>query len=130
MTRLNLRLNLALVAIYLFFNACWATGLYAADTTQKPPLSTSATPAAPLLWKVEGPHPSWLFGTAHTDDPRVATLPRAVTVALDGSRSFHPELEKTGGAFVAIGAGHLVGPRSVTELLRSRGWKITRVTTP
>jgi uncharacterized protein YbaP (TraB family) len=37
---------------------------------------------------------------------------------------------KHGGAFVAIGAAHLVGPRSVTELLRARGWKITRVNAP
>ena len=32
-----------------------------------------------------------------------------------------------GGAFVAIGAAHLLGPKSVIELLRARGVRITRV---
>ncbi|MSU25346.1 MAG: TraB/GumN family protein [Opitutus sp.] len=32
-----------------------------------------------------------------------------------------------GGAFVAIGVAHLIGPKSVIELLRARGYKITRV---
>jgi uncharacterized protein YbaP (TraB family) len=37
-----------------------------------------------------------------------------------------PWLRK-GGAFVAVGAAHLVGPRSVIALLRARGFKITRM---
>ena len=32
-----------------------------------------------------------------------------------------------GDAFVAVGAGHLVGPKSVVELLTTKGYKVTRV---
>ena len=45
--------------------------------------------------------------------------------------SWIPAIEKLhaeGGGFVAVGAGHLVGPASVLELLRARGFTITRVT--
>lgn len=41
-----------------------------------------------------------------------------------------PELEEiftTGGAFVAVGSDHLLGPKGVVEQLRARGWTITRV---
>jgi uncharacterized protein YbaP (TraB family) len=40
-----------------------------------------------------------------------------------------PDLEQlfdTGGAFVAVGAAHLRGPRGVVELLRAKGYTITR----
>ncbi|MBA3459710.1 MAG: TraB/GumN family protein [Deltaproteobacteria bacterium] len=33
-----------------------------------------------------------------------------------------------GGAFIAVGAMHLVGPKNVLELLEKKGYKITRVT--
>jgi uncharacterized protein YbaP (TraB family) len=35
-----------------------------------------------------------------------------------------------GGAFVAVGVGHLVGQQNVLELLGKKGYTITRVTTP
>lgn len=41
-----------------------------------------------------------------------------------------PKLEPilaTGGAFIAVGAGHLQGPRSVIDLLTARGYKTTRM---
>jgi len=41
-----------------------------------------------------------------------------------------PALEKlhaAGGGFVAVGALHLIGPKSVLELLEKKGFKITRV---
>jgi uncharacterized protein len=34
---------------------------------------------------------------------------------------------KHGGAFVAVGVAHLVGPRGIIALLRSRGFRIARV---
>ena len=43
---------------------------------------------------------------------------------IDRSRSSTP----TGGGFVAVGAVHLVGPRSVLELLAKKGYKVTRIT--
>jgi uncharacterized protein YbaP (TraB family) len=37
------------------------------------------------------------------------------------------KLHAGGGAFIAVGAMHLIGPRSVLELLRQRGFQIARV---
>jgi hypothetical protein len=47
-----------------------------------------------LLWKVEAPGaaPSHIFGTVHSDDPRVIVLPPPVRAAFEGSRSFTAEL--------------------------------------
>jgi uncharacterized protein YbaP (TraB family) len=36
-------------------------------------------------------------------------------------------LHAAGGGFVAVGALHLLGPRSVLDLLARRGYKVTRV---
>ena len=44
--------------------------------------------------------------------------------------SWIPALEQLfsdGGAFVAVGAGHVRGPKGVAELLRARGWTVTRI---
>lgn len=66
----------------------------------------------PFLWKVEGgPHPSWLFGTIHSDDPTVSSIPATVTSALDGSQSFHPEIELSPD----------VAPALMTKLFRPDG---------
>lgn len=49
------------------------------------------------------------------------------------NRAWVPQIEELhagGGAFVAVGAGHLVGPGNVLDLLRARGFTITRVTGP
>ncbi len=37
----------------------------------------------PLLWKIEGDNPSYIFGTIHYPDPRVTPLPETVTSKLD-----------------------------------------------
>lgn len=111
MTRLNLGLTLGLAAIYLFFSSGpWATRTGAAT----PPVARAGSAAAaaapqrglarPFLWKIEGPHPSWLFGTIHSADPAVATLPPSVTAALDASRSFHPEVELSADLAPALAA--------------------------
>ena len=36
-------------------------------------------------------------------------------------------MTRPGRVFIAVGAGHLVGPGSVVAMLRARGWKVTRV---
>jgi uncharacterized protein YbaP (TraB family) len=49
------------------------------------------------------------------------------------NRAWVPQLEQLhagGGAFVAVGAGHLVGPGNVLDLLAARGFQITRVGGP
>jgi len=45
--------------------------------------------------------------------------------------SWVPSIEAmhaAGGAFIAVGALHLCGPKSVVELLRERGYNVTRIT--
>src|SRR3569623_517295 len=45
--------------------------------------------------------------------------------------SWVPELEQlhaSDGGFVAVGAMHLIGKRSVLDLLRQRGYTVTRLT--
>jgi uncharacterized protein YbaP (TraB family) len=37
------------------------------------------------------------------------------------------QLHAAGGGFVAVGALHLLGPRSVLDLLAHRGYRVTRV---
>jgi len=38
------------------------------------------------------------------------------------------KMHASGGGFVAVGSGHLVGKRSMLDLLEQRGYKVTRVT--
>lgn len=111
MTRLNLILRGAALAIYLFLsNGGFTCHLFAAESAPSSSKSINSAVKAPhpanrpFLWKVEGPHPSWLFGTIHSADPLVATLPASVTGALDGSRSFHPEVELSADVAMTLAA--------------------------
>jgi uncharacterized protein YbaP (TraB family) len=66
---------------------------------------------------------------AADDDPGAARL--ADRLLLARNRSWIPALEKAhaaGGAFVAVGALHLIGEGSVVELLRARGFTVERAT--
>lgn len=38
------------------------------------------------------------------------------------------KLHADGGGFIAVGAMHLIGPKSVLELLQNKGYKVTRIT--
>lgn len=67
-----------MIAIYIFFMA----RLIANEGT-----------AAPLLWRVEGPHPSYFYGTIHSSDIRMKGMVPLVFKALDTCQSFHPEVE-------------------------------------
>jgi hypothetical protein len=49
--------------------------------------------AAPLLWRVEGPHPSFIYGTVHSSDSRVKAIAPSAIRAFDSCQSFHPEVE-------------------------------------
>lgn len=46
----------------------------------------------PLLWRIELPTPSYLYGTIHLPDERVTTLPDVVTAAIDGSGALFTEI--------------------------------------
>ena len=117
MTRLNLGLTLGGLAIYLFLSSALPPGV--AAEPPRPATSAQAAPpqkltprvsAHPFLWKIEGARPSWLFGTIHSADPLVATLPPSVTSALDSSRSFHPELELTADVAMTLAAKIFAAP--------------------
>src|ERR1051325_3410775 len=46
----------------------------------------------PFLWRIEGPVPSYLYGTVHVPDPRVLELPEVVRRALNASDVFNAEI--------------------------------------
>ena len=66
--------------------------------TQTPPTPVAAAPAVataserPFLWRLEGPTPSYLFGTIHLPDERVTKFGPAVRAALDGCDALFTEL--------------------------------------
>lgn len=54
-----------------------------APATPPPPATKPATAIEqPLLWRIELPTPSFLYGTIHVPDERVTTLPPVVTAAI------------------------------------------------
>ncbi|MHB8536021.1 MAG: TraB/GumN family protein [Sulfuricaulis sp.] len=57
-----------------------------------------------LLWKIEKPGvaPSYLFGTIHSDDPRVTALPPPVTAAFDACQRFTMEALIDGDGLVRM----------------------------
>lgn len=57
-----------------------------------------------LLWEIDrgGATPSYLFGTLHSSDRRVTTVPPAVDAALAGAQSFSMEVLAEGGASVSL----------------------------
>ena len=64
----------------------------------------------------------------------LAQFPGFVKALLENrNAAWIPQIEKLhaeGGGFVAVGAGHLAGPGNVLDMLRARGFTITRVTGP
>ncbi|MEZ6036063.1 MAG: TraB/GumN family protein [Planctomycetota bacterium] len=46
----------------------------------------------PLLWRIELPTPSYLYGTIHLPDERVTTLPAVVTEAIDSCGALYTEI--------------------------------------
>jgi len=57
-----------------------------------------------LLWKIEAPGaaPSHLFGTLHSSDPRILTLPCPVQRAFDGAASYTMEMIMNGSGIVSM----------------------------
>jgi uncharacterized protein len=51
----------------------------------------------PFLWRIDGPTPSYLYGTVHVPDPRVLELPEVVRRALDAADSFSGEIPLDAG---------------------------------
>lgn len=67
--------------------------------------------------------------TAGTGDPREAEFTRKSFT--DRNQRWMPKIERMirqqDGVFVAVGAGHLVGPEGLVNLLRRRGYRVERV---
>ncbi len=57
-----------------------------------------------LLWKIEAPDsaPSYLFGTFHTNDPRITTLPCPVKDVFDRASSYTMEVITNGAGIVSM----------------------------
>ena len=59
---------------------------------------TAQTPGAPqattkpFLWRVEGPVPSYLYGTIHVPDPKVLEIPVVVRRAFEASDALYTEI--------------------------------------
>jgi len=56
----------------------------------------------PFLWRIEGPVPSYLYGTVHVPDPRVLELPEVVRRALDSSDVFAGEIPLDAGTQLGL----------------------------
>ncbi|MCB9824274.1 MAG: TraB/GumN family protein [Planctomycetes bacterium] len=57
------------------------------------PAKSPEPPARPLLWLVDGPARIWIYGTLHTNDPRVLARPAAVDLAFRQSDGFFAETD-------------------------------------
>jgi len=64
--------------------------------------------AHPLLWRIAGPTPSYLYGTIHVPDERVLALPAVVVQALDTSRVFCSEVRMDADSQARAAAGALL----------------------
>lgn len=73
-----------------------------------------------LLWKIETSTapPSYLFGTFHSSDPRITTLPCPVLEAFNRARSYSMEVIANGAGIVAMAeAMFLPAGQSLRQLL-------------
>jgi uncharacterized protein len=65
----------------------------AAQAQAKAPAPAPASAVkTPFLWKIEGPVPSYLYGTIHVPDPQVTNLPPAVQKAFAASGAVFTEI--------------------------------------
>ena len=73
------------------FIVCLVGGTFVAQT--QPSQATQIRPTdKPFLWRIEGPVPSYLYGTVHVPDARVLEIPDVVRRALDASDVFTAEI--------------------------------------
>ena len=71
---------------------------------EKPDVGTEQNFNRGLLWKIETPGvaPSYLFGTYHSNDPRITTLPCPVKQAFDQASSYTLEVIANGAGIVSM----------------------------
>jgi uncharacterized protein len=71
----------------------------------------TGTPTAverPLLWRIEGPVPSFVFGTIHLPDERVTSLPDVVQQALTAADAVYTEIPMEMGELMKAAQGALL----------------------
>lgn len=81
-----------------------------------------------LLWRVEdaAARPSYLFGTIHSDDPRVNQLPMPVKSALDASDSYVMEVVLDEAAILQLAVASMLPPdQSLDDLLDEKAYRRT-----
>src|ERR671927_413740 len=80
-------------SLCLFICGFSIVGVFAAISlgAQTAPAQVRATDK-PFLWRIDGPVPSYLYGTVHVPDPRVLELPEVVRKAFDASDVFNAEI--------------------------------------
>ena len=83
-------------------------------------LATLPAAAEALLWRIEAGDtaPSYLFGTIHSDDPRVATLPEPVAQTLAQSRVLYLEIDFAAPEIALVPFSQVLPPgQSLQDLL-------------
>lgn len=96
---------LRLLASLLWLLASFVALPLNADTSARTATSSGAEKyQRGLLWRIEreGIAPSYLFGTLHSDDPRVLTLAPPVRQAFDRAKSFTMEVVPDANALVLM----------------------------
>jgi uncharacterized protein YbaP (TraB family) len=100
----------------------------AATPAQKSPLAAAAAAAKrpagapavknPFLWRIEGPVPSYLYGTIHVPDPRVTNLPAAVEQAFTSSDGVFTEIPMDAALQISMMSKMMLpGDQSLSEVL-------------
>jgi hypothetical protein len=82
------------------------------------PTPTPAPTSRPLLWRIAGDPPSYLYGTVHVPDARVTALPDAVQRAFDAAQVFCGEVPLDSAAQQRMARGaQLPAGQSLRQLL-------------
>jgi uncharacterized protein len=93
----------------------------AAARAQAPaPAAVAAASAVktPFLWRIEGPVPSYLYGTIHVPDARVTNLPPAVLQAFASSAAVFTEIPMDGSLQIGMmGKMMLPGDQSLSQVV-------------
>src|SRR5690242_17448218 len=93
--------------------AGWAIG--ASARAQAPAIQPTQKP---LLWRIEGPVPSYLYGTIHIPDQRVLALPEVVTRAMNASDAVYTEVVLDQDTLsAAASAGQLPASQDLRKIL-------------
>jgi uncharacterized protein len=104
------------------------TSAPAATPAEKSPLAAAAAATAkaapasavksPFLWRIEGPVPSYLYGTIHVPDPQVTNIPPAVEQAFKSSAAVFTEIPMDAALQIGMMSKMMLpGDQSLTEVL-------------